>query len=124
MRVLFTNEFYKLDRSLAEFMSETKGHEVVKSFSKRKPPDVLCVGLKESSLRKKFSRGMIGKPTQKERQALAANKEGAGIVIVRGVEEFVRFILLDEVPEDDGADPPATETDGGRTWVQRGEYLD
>ena len=102
MRLLFTNDFYKLERSLAVFMAETKGHEVMKTFSKLKPPDVLCVGLKESSLRKRYSRDKInaGKPTQKEQQALAANEEGAGIVIVRGVEEFVRFILLDEVPRE------------------------
>ena len=42
MRVLFTNEFYKLERPLAVFMAETKGHEVVAGFSRRRPPDVLC----------------------------------------------------------------------------------
>ena len=125
MRLLFTNDFYKLERSLAVFMAETKGHEVVKSFTKSKPPDVLCVGLKESSLRKKYSRDMTGKPTKKEQQALAANEEGADIVIVRGVEEFVRFILLNEVPD------PDPETDQHRagieteqSWLKKGEYLE
>lgn len=40
MRVLFTHEFYKLERSLAVFMAETKGHEVVTGFSRRRT-DVL-----------------------------------------------------------------------------------
>ena len=101
MRVLFTNEFYKLERSLAVFMAETKGHEVVTSFSKRRPPDVLCVGLKESSFRKRYASGRIeaGEPTRKEQQVLEAKSEGADIAVLRGVEEFVRFIVLDEVPE-------------------------
>ena len=105
MRLLFTNDFYKLERSLAVFMAETKGHEVVKSFAKTKPPDVVCVGLKESAFRKRYSRDKIkaGEMTQKEQKAIAANKEGAEILILRGVEEFVRFIILDEapIPEDE-----------------------
>ena len=101
MRVLFTNEFYKLERSLAVFMAETKGHEVVAGFSRRRPPDVLCVGLKESDFRKRYAAGRIedGEPTRKEQQVLEAKSAGADIVVLRGMEEFVRFIVLDEVPE-------------------------
>lgn len=100
MRLLFTNDFYKLERSLAVFMAEIKGHEVVKSFSKRKPPDVVCVGLKESDFRKRYSSDKVqaGEVTEKERKALVANENGADITIIRGVEEFVRFIVLDETP--------------------------
>ena len=32
MRVLFTNEFYKLERSLAVFMAETKGMRSSRAF--------------------------------------------------------------------------------------------
>lgn len=101
MRLLFTNDFYKLERSLAVFMAETKGHEVVKSFAKTKPPDVVCVGLKESAFRKRYSRDKIkaGEITQKERAAIEANRKGADITIIRGVEEFVRFIVLNETPD-------------------------
>ena len=100
MRLLFTNEFYKLERPLAVFMAEIKGHEVVKDFYKRKPPDVVCVGLKESAFRKRYSSDKIkaGEITKKEQKALAANENGANITILRGVEEFVRFIILNETP--------------------------
>lgn len=101
MRLLFTNDFYKLERPLAVFMAETKGYEVVKTFSKSRPPDVVCVGLKESASRKRYSSDRIkaGEPTDKERKALEAKEQGADVVILRGVEEFVRFIILDEIPD-------------------------
>lgn len=100
MKILFTNDFYKLDRPLAVFMAEVKGHEVLKDFYKKNLPDVVCVGLKESAFRKRFSSEKIksNKPTEKERKALEAIENGANIKILRGVEEFVRFIVLDELP--------------------------
>ena len=59
------------------------------------------MGLKESDFRRRYASGRIetGEPTRKEQQVLEAKSEGADIVVLRGVEEFVRFIVLDEVPE-------------------------
>ncbi len=100
MKILFTNDFYKLERSLAVFMAEVKGYEVIKTFSKKNLPDVVCIGLKESAFRKRYSSEKIknNEPTSKERKTLEAIENGANIKILRGVEEFVRFIVLDEFP--------------------------